>query len=213
MGMKRQGMRNRVLIRRGGRLWQLIVVIGALVQAGVCFADRCPDGLVSLGDAKYEVITKCGEPTFEDFRQIEKVGRTGPNETTRWTVDIEELTYDFGPNRFIRIFVFENGTLTKISKGGYGQSTEADGQEYLRKHRLVQQGDSKYEVMMKLGYPIHKEKREIERARRTAKGESVIHHLFLEEWTFDAEPGRFRRVVVFENGRVTRVDNGSRRRP
>ena len=188
----------------------IVSVVCSILIADIASADRCPNGIVALGDSKFEVIAKCGEPTFEDFRQFEKVAQTGIGEVTRWIVDIEELIYDFGPNRFIRVFVFENDILAKISQGGYGKSTEADGKNYLRKNQKVQKGDTKYEVMIKLGYPVNKEKREIEKARRVADGETDIHHIFYEEWTFDPGPGRLIRMVVFENGRVTRMETGDR---
>ena len=210
--MKRLDLPRKCSGRWKVHLLQGILVTGVVFYCGVLRADRCPNGVVMVGDSKFEVITKCGEPSFEDFRQVEKIAQTGANEVTRWIIDIEELVYDFGPNRFIRIFEFENGVLAGISQGGYGKSSDDDGQDYVRNNQRVQKGDSKYEVMMKLGYPVHKEKREVEKLRRTAIGESVVHRIFLEEWTFDPGPGRFIRLVVFENGRVIRIDLGDRSR-
>ncbi|HEY6012184.1 MAG TPA: DUF2845 domain-containing protein [Nitrospirota bacterium] len=34
---------------------------------------------------------------------------------------IEEWTYDFGPNRFMRIITFRNNTVSDIRTGGYGR--------------------------------------------------------------------------------------------
>lgn len=189
-------------------LWCGIAILLSLMVSGTATAARCPNGIVAVGNSKYEVLSKCGDPSFEDVRSVEKIKRTGPDELTRWTVAIEELTYDFGPNRFIQIFIFENGTLTKMEQGCYGNSTEADGQNYLRKNQKAQAGDSKYEVMIKLGLPVHKERREVEKARQTATGDTFIDRIYYEEWTFDPGPNRFMQMVIFENGRVTRVDTG-----
>ena len=177
-------------------------------MSGAASAARCPNGEVSVGNSKYEVLSKCGDPAFEDFRTALKIQQTGANELTRWTVDIEELTYDFGPNRFIQIFLFENGILAKIRQGGYGKSTDADGRYYLRENQKAQTGDSKYEVMIKLGLPTYKERREVEKSRRTSAGDTFIDRIYYEEWTFDLGPNRFVTTVVFENGRVTRVETG-----
>lgn len=195
------------------RVWRhcfqgwLSVLLLTMVS-GVASAARCPGGVVAVGNSKYEVLSKCGDPSFEDGRTVEKIARTDLNELTRWTVEIEELTYDFGPNRFIQIFLFENGTLVKIRQGCYGSSTDADGQNYLRNNQKAQTGDSKYEVMIKLGLPTYKERREVEKARQNAAGDTFIDRIIYEEWTFDRGPNRFLQMVIFENGRVTRVDTG-----
>ena len=188
--------------------WCGMAIVLLTAASGTANAARCPKGDVAVGNLKYEVLSKCGEPSFEESRSVEKIKRTGPDELTRWTVDIDELTYDFGPNRFIQIFIFENGTLTKIEEGCYGKSTEEDGQNYLRKNQKAQAGDSKYEVMIKLGLPTRKERREVEKTRRSATGDTFVDHILYEEWIFDFGPNRFTQTVVFENGRVTRVDTG-----
>jgi hypothetical protein len=36
------------------------------------------------------------------------------------SVKVEEWTYNSGPDRFLRIFSFRNGTITDIRTGGYG---------------------------------------------------------------------------------------------
>ena len=65
---------------------------------------RCQSGIVSLGDPKSEVITKCGRPT-----SLKK----------SW-LNIEYLFYDFGPNRFVRTIKIIDGRVNRIESGGYG---------------------------------------------------------------------------------------------
>lgn len=92
-------------------------------------ADSCRWGnkLVSTGDTKSEVLANCAPPTWAEER-IERIhGDSYYNEEevrepifgkVKETVD--EWVYNFGPNRFIQIFRFENGKLVGIENGNYG---------------------------------------------------------------------------------------------
>jgi hypothetical protein len=100
----------------------------------------CDGKLISVGDTKYEVLGKCGEPDFIDVRTEKRVKRDYYRElvplwdfnrySTRQLyrepflvveeVVIEEWTYNFGPTRFIRYLTFENGKLVNIVSGDYG---------------------------------------------------------------------------------------------
>ena len=73
---------------------------------------------------------------------------------------------------------------------------------------IVSLGDTKYEVLVKLGRPIYAEEREVEKAKRTKSGEMLVEHILYEEWTYDFGPNRFIRKVVFKSGRVVRVEHG-----
>jgi hypothetical protein len=192
------------------RLWTsgaLVFSVLFLVSAPAR-ATRCGGGIVAVGDTEYEVLSKCGAPTFTDERQVERVKRTGAAGLVRWTVRIAEWTYDFGPNRFIGIFTFEDGRLASMRDGIYGRGTPEDGPVYVHENRVVQPGDTKYEVIIKLGRPVFSETREVEKTERTKTGDMIIHTIVFDEWTYDFGPHRFIRQVVFENGRVARVEHG-----
>jgi hypothetical protein len=104
----------------------LVVLLGlGLVLAGAddLFAMRCNNALVLIGDRQFEVLSKCGEPDFARERtedRFVRVFREGRFFEIRQDVTVEEWTYNFGPNRFIRILRFENGRLVEIEMGGYG---------------------------------------------------------------------------------------------
>lgn len=63
---------------------------------------KCHKGIVSLGDTKYSVKEKCGEPTFKDKFD------------NNWV-------YDRGPSYFIYYIKFSSGTVLRISSGKHGQ--------------------------------------------------------------------------------------------
>lgn len=67
------------------------------------FGQDCGDGRnISLGDGRFDVLVKCGEPT--------EIGRFGD----------DEWIYDFGPDRFRYIVKFRKGRVSDIRTGDYG---------------------------------------------------------------------------------------------
>lgn len=77
---------------------------------------QCDARLVTLGDTKPGVFTKCGRPTFQDQRT--EVRTQG---STLVTVTIDIWTYDLRPRVFPRTLTFENGTLVEIRAGSHGK--------------------------------------------------------------------------------------------
>jgi hypothetical protein len=82
---------------------------------------ECGGRMISIGDMKSEVLAKCGEPAWKDSHQEELRERREGGQEHRVFVTVEEWTYDFGPNRFMRIITFRNGVVTDIRSGGYGR--------------------------------------------------------------------------------------------
>jgi hypothetical protein len=81
---------------------------------------ECSEQTVSRGDLKSDVVEKCGEPTWKDSHEEEFVERLDSGVEVKRFVNVEEWTYDLGPNRFVRILTFKNGNLVDIKTGGYG---------------------------------------------------------------------------------------------
>jgi hypothetical protein len=97
---------------------------------------RCPGGrLVSTGDHMQEVRKKCGEPDFvaqrSEKRKIKvKVRRwispsehEDVSEEREIEVLVDEWTYDFGSDRFIRYVAFEDARVVGVTTGDYGTGT------------------------------------------------------------------------------------------
>ena len=63
---------------------------------------QCPGGIISVGDTRFEVVEKCGEPT-----RVEDNG------------DI--FIYDYGPTEFVRYITFVEDKVERIQMGGYGK--------------------------------------------------------------------------------------------
>ena len=95
---------------------------------------RCGNEIISVGDRKFDVLRKCGEPANVEVRQqirTRNLGSVvlGPDKRIQiypapFLVDelvtIEEWEYNLGPTKFIRYLTFENASLVKIALGDYG---------------------------------------------------------------------------------------------
>jgi hypothetical protein len=82
---------------------------------------ECGDRVISTGDTKADVLIRCGEPFFKTSHQEELKERTSEISGRTVTVTVEEWTYNFGPQRFMRIITFRNGIVIEVRTGGYGR--------------------------------------------------------------------------------------------
>jgi hypothetical protein len=106
-----------------------IILVGILISASPVWGLRCHSRLVTTGDSKFEVVAKCGEPTWIETwhesaftRQAVLLSKLGPLADFGLTeiIEVEEWTYNFGPHRLIYYLRFENGRLQEIKTGWYG---------------------------------------------------------------------------------------------
>ena len=82
-------------------------------------ALRCPDGLVSLGDHKVDVIDACGEPLtrdqlFENPVRVLELGGERLVQTLGVGIPVEEWVYEFSPQRFRQLLRFRNNRLVAV---------------------------------------------------------------------------------------------------
>ncbi|HET8939804.1 MAG TPA: DUF2845 domain-containing protein [Polyangiales bacterium] len=113
----------------------LLIPLFCLSLAATAQADgsfRCKTRLVTTGAAAYEVKSLCGTPddmqTRSEVRTIRRAvsvpcatGLCSSFVEDSISVNVEEWTYDFGPQRFIQFLIFEQGKLVQIKSGGYGK--------------------------------------------------------------------------------------------
>ncbi len=122
-------------------------------------------------------------------------------------VNIEEWTYNFGSQRFIRTLIFENGELALISTGGYGFDPSPENEP------IVELGDSKAVVQMKYGPPTSTDTREESATEIHYRDEGFYLYaeectrwINVDEWTYDFGPDRLMQVLTFRNNRLVRKD-------
>ena len=71
----------------------------------------CTGGIVSIGDTAGEVLNKCGEPATRSQRERKVVEKDSYDSGKKVviTVNVDDWTFNFGPNQFQYQFTFENG--------------------------------------------------------------------------------------------------------
>jgi len=82
---------------------------------------QCEDRIISIGDTKNEVVAKCGDPFYRTVHNEELWEPLGSNSSRKVVVNVEEWTYNFGPQRFMRIITFRNGRVVDVRTGDYGR--------------------------------------------------------------------------------------------
>lgn len=98
------------------------------------FAMRCGTSLVVEGQSKFDVLQRCGEPSYTDSHV--EYRQAAPNPMTQAPLDsnglpypypavrevrIEEWVYNFGSTQLMASLLFENGRLIRIGTLGYGR--------------------------------------------------------------------------------------------
>jgi Protein of unknown function (DUF2845) len=103
-----------------------VLFASAVSLSSTCYAEslRCNGDLVELGDAKFSVIQKCGDPIFVDTFCKPPEQAIAPQTSFGATtinivpcLQIDEWSYNPGPGQFITILRFEAGVLTSIKYG------------------------------------------------------------------------------------------------
>lgn len=105
-----------------------LAVALSLLPAGAPWASeptsgsmRCGTHLVYVGDPKYEVLNRCGEPDSASLvgERLRRLSVPyGPlRYSTESLVPVEEWVYERGYGQFIRILTFEGDTLERIRLG------------------------------------------------------------------------------------------------
>ena len=82
----------------------------------------CAGGIITIGDRSYDVLAKCGSPNVKESYQEEVTRRFDADIKEKLFITVEEWTYDFGPNKFIRIVTIKNGMVTDIQETHFGAS-------------------------------------------------------------------------------------------
>ncbi len=95
-----------------------------LLAPGQASALRCGNKLVDIGDRAHKVFQRCGDPDFVDSYEKPIVTYSyAPGSNYNYVhgfIHVDVWTYDFGPNRFTKELIFENGVLRYINQLGYG---------------------------------------------------------------------------------------------
>lgn len=160
----------------------------------------CDGGIVSLGESRLDLYAKCGPPALEEVEPMLATAIVDPS------LVIERWTYNFGPQRFIRVVSLRGGKVIAIETGGYGHALPdaprdaPAGVAAVPRARCasdaVHIGDRTFEVLTKCGEPAYRDLRH---------GKAAVG----EVWTYDFGRQSFVRFLEFEGGRIMRIRTGS----
>ncbi len=169
-------------------------------------AFYCGEQLIEVNAREEEVLGKCGVPDWSETWEEELLQRSPDEAFERsTTVAYAEWIYDLGPNRLIRILGFRNGVLKTIDTRPYAP---APGGECSA--RIVEIGDTKFEVLRKCGPPAARTQ---VTEKRTEPLDPVLRRRYTittERWTYRGTGEALARTVVFRNRRVIDIESASR---
>jgi len=198
----------------------LLLASMLLAAAPTARADstRCAGGIVSAGDAKLDLLAKCGRPALVENGAAERGTfdrRQGIAHRVISPVDV--WTYDFGRNHFLQVVRIVRGKISTIERGGYGYAGEPPPRARPSKATCAPaalgEGKLEHDVLSRCGEPaVIDEWQEETAAVRLVDGETVYADVVartIAVWTYDFGPSSFVRFVRMEDGKVTRVETGS----
>ena len=184
----------------------LTVLFPSPVRAG---SLSCDNGIVSVGDSAVDLIMKCGQPAWKDSHSEEVVDRPDGNFKRTTVVNVEEWTYNFGPQQFLRIVILRNGVISSIRAGQYGTSKDQKVPDSACDDRVISVGDSKADILIKCGEPFYKDAHQEELKERIPGSGTRTIIVTVEEWTYNFGPQRFTRIITFRNGQVVNIRTGN----
>ena len=159
----------------------------------------CDGGIVSLGDSRLDLYAKCGPPALQEVEPTASV-------SLGVAVVLERWTYNFGPQRFIRIVTLKAGKVIAIQTGSYGYALPDAPKDLPNDAAAIPRarcepgairvGDRTSDVLARCGEPAYRD-------LRTRQGQVA------EVWTYDFGPRSFVRYLEFDGGALTRIRTGS----
>lgn len=166
----------------------------------------CNNKIISVGDVKYDVLMKCN-PDFTDAFESELIQKTDRTGWLKTKVRREIFLYNFGPNAFVRIVIFENDRVIEIKTGDYG-CAENDIGGFSGDDTKIKPGMTSMEVSLRWGSPSYRSDKQEERVVRLASGGFMKTVISISEWIYNLGPSRFSRILIFENGELSEIRNG-----
>jgi hypothetical protein len=172
-------------------------------------AFRFNGEIVELGDSKYEVMSKIGEPDGVLRTERELFQELNPRRVQTNYIQHERWLYNFGPRRFYHILSFQDKRLVDIEEGEYGYDASDPENCHVVKSR-VRVGDIIPVVIMKCGEPNYTETSYRERYVKYDDYRSERITIKIEEWTYNFGPGQPLSLLCFENGVLVSFERGQR---
>ena len=186
----------------------LLLVTGLLPLQAHADSISCDGGIVSDGGSAVDLIIKCGKPEWKESYQEEITDQVNPNLKQRAYITVEQWTYNFGPQQFLRIVTLQNGVITGVRTGTYGTAKNSVAPGPACGDRIISVGDTKTDILIKCGEPFYKSSHQEDLKERFDDSSSRKVIVAVEEWTYNFGPQQFLRVITFRNGTVVDIRTG-----
>lgn len=100
---------------------KVLLVIFGLFICSSCFALRCSNQLINIGDSENKVLQVCGRPTQKCKSVVASTESLAKQQHAHFkNLKIIDWIYNFGPTDFLYVLSFQNGMLIRIATNGYG---------------------------------------------------------------------------------------------
>lgn len=186
------------------RVWPAMLLTGGLIlgaapPALAADSARCSGHLVQRGDPAAEVRHYCGQPTFVD------PWRGAPGAAHGGHFSMQAWTYNRGPGRLIRIFVFQDGKVHSVDSAGYGFRPGQVARDC--SSGGIAKGMSKYRLLAVCGEPVQRSGGFVYSSRFSAGARDYylnrgVFPVYRETWLYNFGPQRLQHEITLENGRV-----------
>ncbi|MHB8844845.1 MAG: DUF2845 domain-containing protein [Nitrospirota bacterium] len=174
------------------------------------YADTisCEGGIVATGDTAVDLIMKCGQPEGKDSHTEKIVASPDRDTKLKTLITVEDWTYNFGEEQFLRIVTLRNGVITGIRTGQRGAAKDRALPGPACSDRVISVGDSKTDILIRCGEPFFTTSHQETVKERFGDASSRTVMVTVEEWTYNFGPQRFMRVITFRNGTVADIRTG-----
>lgn len=183
----------------------ILLVTGLIPFQALADSISCDGGIVSSGASAVDLIMKCGQPEWKESHQEEITDRVNPNLKQRTYITVEEWTYNFGPQQFMRIVTLRNSVVAGVRTGQYGTSKDRRLPGPACGDHVLSVGDTKADILIKCGEPFYKSSHQDELTEHFDDSGSRKVIVTVEEWTYNFGPQQFMRVITFRNSMVVDI--------
>lgn len=176
----------------------LLPVLALATTSPALASMRCGKALIGEGRTALELTTLCGPPAHVARRTLIT---PGPTPGARVYEEVETWTYPGDGSTFTRLVEVRRGLVAGITTASY----LPDASRCERLDPSV--GTAIGELEVACGPPTARSSWVEERVGRDGRPRRLIQH---ERWTVSAGPGRFVRIMDFEDGKLVKVETGAR---
>jgi hypothetical protein len=91
-----------------------VLLTFGIAEAGNCI--RCEGQIACVGDSKFDLIKKCGQPAYSERVSTETEGSVSGGSVNLSEQDVEKFYYTFGGLIMDKIVTIRNGKIVEVER-------------------------------------------------------------------------------------------------